>query len=273
MEKKLPFKSHRRDDALTRWRQIPRRGGVPVFAISLALAIWLAALSGLSRAIAADASQPCQCVVLLHGLGRTADSMETMGRALESTGYITANVDYPSREQPIEELAVDVIPQGLKRCRENKAHRIHFVTHSMGGILVRYYLSRHNIPELGRVVMLSPPNQGSEVTDALQDKALYQWFNGPAGQQLGTHSESFVRQLGPVKFSLGVITGTEHALFDIWLADLIPGPDDGKVSVERAKVEGMADFLALPYAHPFIMAEDEVIAQTIHFLSHGRFKR
>ena len=226
-----------------------------------------------TQAFGSDTVEECQCVILLHGLGRTYGSMEKMARALETAGFATANMDYPSREYPIEKLALDVIPQGLRRCDTLGACRIHFVTHSLGGILVRYYLSQKRIQRLGRVVMLSPPNQGSEAADALLDMAFYQWFNGPAGQQLGTGPGSLVIQLGPVRYPVGVITGNTHALFDAWLADLIPGPDDGKVSVERAKVEGMADFLSLPYAHPFIMEESEVIDQTIHFLRQGRFKR
>jgi hypothetical protein len=86
-----------------------------------------------------------------------------------------------------------------------------------------------------------------------------------------TGPEGLPEQLGPVDFRLGIITGKQHSFFNAWLADVIPGTDDGKVSVERAKVEGMADFLVLPYAHPFIMNAKEVIEQTLHFLRDGRF--
>jgi len=237
--------------------------------------VLLGLLLHLPMAAGADNPEPkadVECVVLLHGLGRTSQSMDKMAKALATVGYATANLDYASREHPIEKLALDVIPQGLQRCRAQGAFRIHFVTHSLGGILVRYYLSRKSVQGLGRVVMLSPPNQGSEVADALQDTVFYQWYTGPAGQQLGTGPGSLVIRLGPVHYPVGVITGNTHAFFDARLADLIPGPNDGKVSVEHAKVEGMADFLALPYAHPFIMEEREVVVQTIHFLRYGRFE-
>lgn len=213
-----------------------------------------------------------QCVILLHGLGRTSHSMQPMADALTEAGFKTVNLDYASREHPIEELAMQVIPQGLQRCSAVGATKVHFVTHSMGGILVRYYLSQKSLESLGRVVMLSPPNQGSEVADAMQDSALYQWYNGPAGQQLGTEPGSFVQKLGPVRYPVGVITGSEHAFFDFWLSDLIPGRNDGKVSVARAKVSGMADFLVLPYSHPFIMEAPEVIKETIQFLRQGCFR-
>ena len=212
------------------------------------------------------------CVILLHGLGRTADSMDDMAEALQSAGFITVNIDYPSREFPIEKLAVDAITRGIRQCSSNSKERIHFVTHSMGGILVRYYLTQSKVPALGRVVMLSPPNQGSEVVDQLKDKAFYQWSFGPAGQQLGTNPDGFVFGLGPVTYPVGIITGSDHNLFDSWSSRQIPGANDGKVSVERAKVEGMSDFLVLPHDHTFIMNQKDVIEQTIHFLRHGRFQ-
>lgn len=232
----------------------------------------LPAICVTGHAFCSETKKAVECVILLHGLGRTSRSMEKMAQALEGAGYHTVNIDYPSREFPIEQLAEQSIPQALQQCHAMDARSIYFVTHSMGGILVRYYLTKKAVRGLGRVVMLSPPNKGSEVTDALHDTAFYQWFNGPAGQQLGTGPGSFVVRLGPVDYPVGIITGNAHAMFDSWLADLIPGPNDGKVSVERAKVDGMTDFLVLPYAHPFIMEEDEVIEQTVQFLRHGKFK-
>ncbi len=214
-----------------------------------------------------------ECVVLLHGLGRTHRSMDGMAEALLTAGYATVNIDYPSRERSIQDLAPRAVHAGVAGCERLDARRIHFVTHSMGGILVRFHLARHRLPRLGRVVMLAPPNQGSEVADALRQEQWYAWYNGPAGQQLGTGEDSVPQGLGPVDFPLGVITGDRVAFFDQWLADQIPGANDGKVSVARARVQGMRDFLVLPYPHSFIMREAEVIEQTLHFLGHGNFRR
>jgi pimeloyl-ACP methyl ester carboxylesterase len=211
-------------------------------------------------------------VILLHGLGRTSRSLNKMAEALRAAGFSPMNLDYPSRSNTIEELATETIERGLERCAQLQAGSVHFVTHSMGGILVRYYLSRHRPRNLGRVVMLSPPNRGSEAADHLRDSVLYAWLNGPAGQQLRTGPEGLPEQLGPVTFPLGIITGNRHSFFDAWLSEVIPGADDGKVSVERARVGGMDDFLVLPYSHPFIMNADEVIEQTLHFLEFGRFR-
>jgi triacylglycerol lipase len=211
--------------------------------------------------------------VLLHGLARTSDSMGRMAESLAARGYFVVNVDYPSRDKPVQQLAPRAIKGALARCRRGGTGRVHFVTHSLGGILVRYYLKHFPLPALSRVVMLSPPNRGSEVTDHLYDWPVYQWLNGPAGQQLRTGPRGLPERLGPVDFPLGIITGNQQAFFDAWLADMFPGANDGKVSVERARVAGMHDFLVVPHAHPFITEAPEAIEQTLHFLRHGRFSR
>lgn len=214
-----------------------------------------------------------ECVVLLHGLGRTYRSMAGLAAALEADGYVAVNLDYPSRQQTIETLAAATIPEGLRRCADAGASAVHFVTHSMGGILVRQYLATNAVAGLGRVVMLAPPNQGSEAADSLRDLAWFQHLNGPAGAQLGTGSDGIAARLGPVDFPLGVIAGSEHSVFDGWLAGRFPGDNDGKVSVARASVEGMADMLVLPETHTFIVVDAQAIAQTLYFLRNGRFDR
>jgi pimeloyl-ACP methyl ester carboxylesterase len=222
---------------------------------------------------AAQARGDGQCVILLHGLGRTHHSMTAMAEALGTVGYRTVNLGYPSREATVEALAMQAIPAALDKCGRTDSGSIHFVTHSMGALLVRYYLAHQELEHLGRVVMLSPPNQGSEVCDTLRDNFFYRWYNGPAGQQLGTGPDDLPARLDPVDYSAGVITGNVHCFFDGWLARMIPGEDDGKVAVQRAKVSGMADFLVLPYSHSFIMDKEETIAQAIYFLRHGAFRR
>lgn len=193
--------------------------------------------------------------------------MKKMAEAFIDSGYQVVNVSYPSREATIEDLAPAAINAGLEQCQEEEP--IHFVTHSLGGILVRYYLDREEIENLGRVVMLAPPNQGSQVTDKLRNNYFYRKLNGPAGNQLGTDEDSLVMQLGSVDFPLGIIAGTKTV--NPLLSQLLPNPDDGKVSVENTKVEGMTDFIELPHSHTFIMRADEVIAQAIAFIENGAF--
>ncbi len=214
-----------------------------------------------------------ECVVLLHGLARTYNSMNTMEKALIRAGYQTVNLDYPSRKKTVEIIAEEEFAQGIQLCEQAGARKIHFVTHSLGGIIVRHALACQKLKNLGRVVMLSPPNKGSFVTDKLKNWWLYKWLNGPAGQDLGTEDDSLPNRLGPVDYEVGIITGNRHWFFDAWFASYSPGEHDGKVSVEGARVEGMADFLVVPETHPFIMNADRVIEETIYFLRQGRFSQ
>jgi hypothetical protein len=195
--------------------------------------------------------------------------MRVLERELVDSGYSVANVDYPSRSADVEHLSEDAIGKALSEARGRGATTIHFVTHSLGGILVRSYLSRHSVPELGRVVMLAPPNQGSEVVDRLGSWRLFTFINGPAGSELGTEASSTPNRLGPANFSLGVIAGNRSIN---WINSLlIPGPDDGKVSIEKAKLAGMADYVVIATTHPFIMRNRAVIVQTLGFLRDGKF--
>ena len=117
--------------------------------------------------------------MLLHGLARTSSSMSKMQSELEDAGYATANINYPSRDYKIEDLAPMAVNEGLMSCRAIEGvDTIHFVTHSLGGILVRQYLSEYDLMELGRVVMLGPPNQGSAAVDELGGVPGFDWLNG-----------------------------------------------------------------------------------------------
>lgn len=223
-----------------------------------------------SAAVPPGSGGKSENVILLHGLCRTRHSMARMQHALSGAGYTVCNVDYPSRTAPIPRLADDAIGKALAICRKNGATRIDFVTHSMGGILVRSYLARHDIPELGRVVMLAPPNQGSELVDKLGGFAPFRWINGPAGKELGTAKDSLPNRLGPATFPVGVNAGDRSIN---WINSLlIPGPDDGKVSVEKTKLAGMSDFMVIHATHPLITRNREAIRQTIAFLQNGKFR-
>jgi len=210
-------------------------------------------------------------VILLHGLLRTDRSMRKMAAALQAEGYAVVNVNYPSRMATIQELAESVISEALAEPTIINAANIHFVTHSLGGILVRQYLQTHTIKRLGRVVMLGPPNQGSEVVDTLGNLALFQRMHGPSGNQLGTSSNSIPNRLGPVAFELGIIAG-DRSINWINSLTMIKGRDDGKVSVEHTKVEGMTDHITLHATHPYLMRNQHAIQQSIQFLKNGTFQ-
>ncbi|MGZ4956377.1 MAG: esterase/lipase family protein [Methylobacter sp.] len=208
-----------------------------------------------------------EAIILLHGLARTSRSMNKAAKLLAAYGYQIVNVDYPSRSGDIGILAQKYITQALKQCEGVK--KIHFLTHSMGGILLRHFLASQTIDKLGRVVMLAPPNQCSEVVDKLGNWKLFYFLNGPAGLQLGTANDSVPNQLGPVNFQLGIIAGNKTV--NLLLSRLIPSANDGKVSVSRTQVEGMKDFIVMPYSHSFIMQREAVIKQALYFIQQGTF--
>jgi len=193
-----------------------------------------------------------------------------MQEELIEAGFTVRNIGYDSTEKGIEALAEEAVPRAVAAC--GSAQRIHFVTHSLGGILIRQYLTAHDIDRLGRVVMLGPPNQGSEVVDFYQDFPAFEWFAGPAGLELGTGEASVPRALGPVNFDVGVIAGTQSINL-ILSGTLLPDADDGKVTVDATRVAGMNDHLELPVTHVFMMRDPEVIAQVVYYLENGRFQR
>lgn len=210
-----------------------------------------------------------ESVILLHGLARGQRSFRRMSAALRKQGYHTVNYNYPSTKYPIAKLAEEAISAALVQCPA--ADKVHFVTHSMGGILVRWYLSQHRIKNLGRVVMLGPPNQGSQVVDNMRSMAAFKFINGPAGLQLGTDAASVPQTLGAADFEVGIIAGSRSV--NLILSTMLPGANDGKVTVENTKLAGMTDHLVLPVTHPFMMRNAEVIRQVSYYLRHGQFKR
>jgi len=209
-------------------------------------------------------------VVLLHGLGRTSFSMKRLEWALQRANYRVVNLAYPSTRLSIEDIANRWLDERLRERIPEPNARINWVTHSLGGIVVRQYLSNHPLERLGRVVMLAPPNQGSELADRLKNKWLYRLLTGPSGQELGTDAAGVPKRLGPARFELGVIAGDRslNPLFSSW----IPGASDGKVSVRSARLDGMRDFLVVHHSHTWIAWNRQVTTAVVRFLQTGNFR-
>ena len=216
----------------------------------------------LQRKVAADPS----VVVLVHGLANWPVHMSYLETALEKNGFQVLNLGYPSTDVSIEEAA------GLLRekvLRIEAGTRVNFVAHSLGNIVVRKMLEEDLPYALGRMVMIAPPNQGSFRAQQLRDLGLYRWFFGPAGQELSRDNEEFFRDLPPPPMEFGVIAGGRGVE---GYSSKLPGDDDGTVSVQSTRLEGMADFIVLQDSHTLILFDRDTAEQTLHFLNHGRFQ-
>jgi hypothetical protein len=209
-------------------------------------------------------------LVLLHGLGRTTRSMQRLASEGARRGYRVRNLGYASRRAGIFAHAERV---GLALSALPDDGPVHAVTHSMGGIVLRAALAGGWVaPErLARVVMLAPPNSGSELADWLSRTPLLRLAVGPSGPELCTGAGGVPGTLPPAPCEIGVIAGA--APRRTLVASLFGGPNDGKVSVAGARVDGMRDLLVVPRGHTFIMNAPEVIAQAFYFLEHGVFDR
>lgn len=206
-----------------------------------------------------------ESVVLLHGLGRSQIAMQPLACRLEEAGFQVISLGYSSLRKGPEEILADITAE-LEELRIEKLERVHFVGHSLGGLLIRAYLTNHDLPNLGRVVLLGTPNAGAEVVDNLQEEW---WFGilGPTAEALGTGEGSFPRSIGPPDYPLGVIAG----FTDQSNEDYLPGPDDGLVTVASTKVSGMADFVVVETNHANMRRSEEVARHIQSFLKTGRF--
>lgn len=225
-------------------------------------------LFALTALRAAATSEP-ECVVLLHGIGMQGYVMKRLETALVAEGYRVVNISYPSRELPFEILAGEYLPAQLQANDVARAPRLNFVTHSMGSLLVRKLIQDSRPANLGRVVMIGPPNHGSAAADQAKQSTLLSEFMGENLARLGTGENSIVSTLGPADFEVGIVAG-EVALNPAF-GDVLAGKNDGAVTVESAKLEGMRDFIVVPFSHTVMLWRDEVIAQTIAFLRAGKF--
>lgn len=212
-------------------------------------------------------------VILLHGITKSAKKMRILEQSLQKAGYLTHNINYPSTAFTLEKLAQQKLAPIVEHVSK-QAQKVHFVTHSMGGVLLRTYLMQNHPSNIERIVMIAAPNHGSEVTQFFRHWPPYQWIYGPAGQQLCiTGKESIYKHIEtkPLQQEIGIIAG--HWTFEFWFRWLFKGRNDGKVSVSSTKLSAMKDHLTVPFSHGNIVRSQYVARQTIRFLKLGLFAR
>ena len=214
------------------------------------------------------ATTPQDGIILLHGILRSARSMAPLCRFLEKQGYATCNINYPSARHSIAQI-VSIIQPEIERFAGSISGSVHFIGHSMGGLVIRQLLATHPLPNLGRVVMLGTPNHGSKIADILQHWRLYRACYGPAGQQLTTAANP--APSSPIDFELGVLAG--NISFDPLCNYLLGAPNDGKVTIESTKLLGMKDHRIIRATHSFFPLNRIAWKHTVQFLKTGMFAK
>ena len=231
----------------------------------LVLHLWLCAACGAE----ARPAPGKETVILLHGLGRGSGSMSKIGQALKADGFDVLNWEYPSREMDLTQLAGllhrDVVGPHLDR-----GARVHFVTHSMGGIVLRRMLKLHPIEKPGRIVMIAPPNNGSAMARFALGLPAVKSIFGPAGKEL-TSKEHLDAICAAPESDVMVIAGTRSTDVKNPTSLLSHGrleePNDGTVSVAETKLPHMTAFIEVPDSHTWIMRNPLVIAAVSRFLA------
>lgn len=209
-------------------------------------------------------------VLLLHGHGRTGVSMLFLAHALQKAGYETLAPSYGYRRS-MEGILTYLQPR-IDALQAAHPGPFHIVTHSLGGLVARALIARKRPAGLHRVVMLAPPNAGSEVAELLCRHGLDAALLGPVGRQLRTNRLARdMRILGGVDFELGVIAG-DRPLMPL-PSGLLPRPHDGLVTVAATRIEGMTAHIVLPVDHTRMVLDRRVIAATLAFLQTGAFHR
>ncbi|MEM7182761.1 MAG: alpha/beta fold hydrolase [Spirochaetota bacterium] len=209
-----------------------------------------------------------EIVVLLHGFGRSNSVMWRLAGRLEDAGYFVKRVGYHSLTRSIGKIEKEAF-QKIDNFLQDKHTKVHFVGHSFGGLLIRSYLDKHKVKQLGNVVLMGTPNKGTEVVDHYKD---HWWFSlgGPTAPLLGTKDSKFLKNLKQPYYKLGIIAGDKE---NKAREAILKGKDDGLVRVESTKVKGMTDFIILPVSHPMLRYDKEVARQTVYFLEHSKFDK
>ena len=229
------------------------------------------------------AAAPTEVVLLIHGLMRTASSMAPLETELirHDKDSVRLNPEvaplrkavyfsYASTRDPITTHSA-----ALRELVENLPGqpRISMVGHSLGNIVFRQAVGewqrngdpKNVLPRLNRVVMLGPPNQGSSFAAKLSRLGLFETITGNSGMQLGPSWQTLRDGLGTPPCPFAIVAGdiSKSAIQN----PLLSGPSDGVVTIEEASLDGMAEIVAVPVVHSFLMSDSSVVRATVSFLS------
>ncbi len=217
-----------------------------------------------------DDARAGQGVLLLHGHSRTGRSMGKLAAKLRDAGFATWAPTYSFRA-PLPKV-LDRLSPRFEAFERSFDGPLHIVAHSLGALVARALLVRRRPERLGRVVMLAPPNGGSEWADFLSGLRLNRMALGAmAPQMLTTRSPDDEALLGAIDFELGIIAG-DRALDPVLPRLILPAPHDGKVSVAATRVAGMSDHIVLPVTHTLMIFNPRVGDQVLAYLETGRFQ-
>lgn len=209
-----------------------------------------------------------EAIIFIHGMGRKHHSFRKLQKEAKRRGYITYNQTYSSTKQKVEYSSKQYIEKALDSLKVHAPTKVHFVTHSLGGILIRYYLSHYTIKNLGAIAMLAPPNQGSHITERYKNLFWYKTATGVAGQQLGISNNQLLKSLKPINTKLLIIAGSRSS--DPWFNSVFDEPHDGKVSVRATKLAEPHKHITVDAGHTFIMNNAEVQKHIFEFLSNAK---
>lgn len=206
-------------------------------------------------------------LILLHGINQANSVFKGLEKLTTKNGFAVLNIDYPSTIFSIEEIVeimdhqINPVIKGYKL--------ISFVGFSLGGLIVRAYLNKYKLSNLGKVVLVGVPNKGSEVADFLRKNKLYKKLYGPSGQQLTTTFNNSIHVFGKPYYECGIISG--NLALDFWGLILRGQPNDGKVTVNSTKIEGAKDHIILNLPHWFLPRSSKVHKNILYFLKNSKF--
>lgn len=209
-----------------------------------------------------------EVTLLIHGILRHSRSLGKVQTALEKAGLQPEPFDYPSTKAPLDS-AVDYLASTLENLGP-EVTRINIVVHSMGGLLVRTYLKQYGEkadPRIHRLVMMGTPNHGAQMATILRDLGAFKMIFGPAGQQLVDAEDGFISELPTPPFEFAVIAGSRGNSKG-W-NPLIPGDDDGTVTVESTRLPGAKDFRTFVTSHALMLFRRDVADAAVRFIQTG----